>query len=280
MQQHIFEFKGSIKTNKQGYEVLINFHTFVNNFEQTNILLDFTKLKWIDANMCANILAYCRLLEKENNITFSIDKDLYPADDILWRNNFFHLLTYSTEKTIDIRNSTIPLIELNSKDINEFVEYIDLFLSHRSLKHITNDDKQNIKNNYLELFDNIDTHANSSLGCFICGQMFPTKKITNFTMTDCGDGFLKKIKATTEKTESPINTDKEAIIWALKNNTTKIGEPGGKGLTGVLHYCNHSNSSLQIFSGEAFIEIAEGKGNIYTLPNQIKGSTVNLLVKY
>lgn len=276
-----YSFWGDIKTSVIGYEYILQFFNICKNYKNKTIVLDFSKTKWFDANMSANLILFCNILKTENNVKFHINN--LPSNDIqdvLVRNNFFNLILEDDIECFDNKYSTIKLGNYNSNNSDNFVEYIEEnFINHRSLFHLTKNQKINLRNNYFEIFDNIDTHANSKLGCYVCGQMYPQKNMTKFSIVDYGDGFLSKIYEHTKNELTPITTDKDAILWALKGNTTKKDEPGGTGLSGVLRYCHDSNSSLQIISGNSFFEFVENKKVFREVKNNIKGTTINLILK-
>lgn len=277
-----YSFWGDIKTSMIGYESLLQFFNICKQHKNKTIRLDFSKLKWFDANMSANLIIFVQILKQENNILFEIRKDKTDRIyDVLMRNNFFKMVLDNEDfKKLDIKESTISLGTFNANNGDEFVDYIEgNFINHRSLNNLCANQKINLSNNYFEIFDNIDTHANSSIGCYVCGQMYPQKNLTKFTIVDYGDGFLKKISVHTQNDVMPITCDKDAILWALRGNTTKIGEPGGTGLSGVLKYCYDSGSSLQIISGNSYFEFVDNKKNFRQIKNNIKGTTINLILK-
>jgi hypothetical protein len=277
-----YSFWGDIKTSMIGYESLLQFFNICNKHKNKKIRLNFTKLKWFDANMSANLILFCNILKTENNLTFEIvSLKSCSISDVLMRNNFFKMITNKDELfLVDINESTISLGNYNGQNGDAFVNYIEKnFINHRSLHNLAEDEKINLRNNYFEIFDNIDTHANSSVGCFVCGQMFPSKRLTKFTIVDYGDGFLKKIASKTLNEVVQIKSYSDAIIWALQGNTTKINEPGGTGLSGVLKYCHDSGSSMQIISGDSFFEFVDNKKIFRSINNNIKGTTINLILK-
>jgi hypothetical protein len=277
-----YSFWGDIKTSMIGYESLLQFFTICKQHYNKTIKLDFSKLKWFDANMSANLILYCNTLKKENKIKFEIEGlGSCLVADVLLRNNFFKMIMDDEDFRVDdINESTISLGNFDNSNSDDFVNYIETnFINHRSLSNLTTDQKINLSNNYFEIFDNIDTHANSSVGCYVCGQMYPRKNLTKFTIVDHGDGFLTKIALTTKNDDVPIICSKDAILWALSGNTTKIGEPGGTGLSGVLRYCYESGSSMQIISGDSFFEFVDNKKIFRKINNNIKGTTINLILK-
>lgn len=277
-----YSFWGDIKTSMIGYESLLQFYNKCKLHNNKTIKLDFSMLKWFDANMSANLILFCNILKNENNLNFEIiSAGSCNITDVLMRNNFLSMVTDNEDLSIkDINESTISLGNFDSNTSDDFVNYIeDNFINHRSLANLQPDQKINLSNNYFEIFDNIDTHANSSVGCYVCGQMYPRKNLTKFTIVDYGDGFLKKIAIKTMADNTPIVCPKDAILWALSGNTTKIGEPGGTGLSGVLKYCYESGSSMQIISGDSFFEFVDNKKVFRQINNNIKGTTINLILK-
>jgi hypothetical protein len=153
---------------------------------------------------------------------------------------------------------------------------------HRGMpKDLTNELKEKINEDLLEVFCNTQFHANTEEPFFVGGQFYPKQGLLKFTMVDLGDGFLPRIK----KATGNIDNDLDAILWALQGNSSKIvleDCPGGLGIKNILKYCQKSNGILQIISGNGFWS-SDLENTIFEqgreLPFSFIGSTINICFK-
>src|SRR5690606_24535019 len=124
---------------------------------------------------------------------------------------------------------------------------------------------------FLELFCNVQKHARTESPIFACGQFYPNMKRLCFTLVDMGVGYFQPIH---EFTNRDVKTPSEAIMWALKGNTTKVGTPGGLGLKEIQKFCTESGSTFVIISGGAYWT------NFQLFPTTVKpfcGTIVNVI---
>jgi hypothetical protein len=251
----VIRLQGDIKTNLYGHNTLLDFYSKAKRFNNEEILIDFYNLNWIDANLCAFFAAILFHLSNKNNLKFVADSDFLEKNfEVLYRNGFLQ----KSSDVIDNRRSTIPFGKFSSSD-KEFIIYLlgDL-LPHRALKKIPPYQKERIKDDLTELYTNVNLHSKTEDPFFVCGQLFTSKNYSIFSIVDLGIGFLPAIK---EKTKGAIQTDVDAIKWALKNgNSTRkqiegvTTEVGGIGLSRILEFCETNKGRLQIISGNCFFD--------------------------
>lgn len=264
----------NLYTDFSGIKRLFDFYHSANLHKNTNIYIDFSNLNWLDANLSALLGSMLYKLSHNNNLTFSTDLYyVYNKFDVLFRNGFLDL-----DKTIiDEKKSTISFRSFNSSDKTNFIDYVknDL-LSHRSMPFFSGEDQDKIIHALIEIFCNIQTHANTCDPFFVCGQYYATKKQLIFTMVDLGVGFLPAIQ---KKTGGEISDSSNAILWALKKkNTTKSNNIGGLGLYDLDKYFNETNGNLQIITGDCFwgIELKDTIFNHRIFQKPYIGSVINL----
>ena len=271
----------SVETNHLGVSELLRFYIEANKLSYSTITLDLTECIHIDANLSALILAISHKLQLKNKVRVFVEFN--KSQNIFFRNGLVsHLQGKGNNNQYgDSRESTIPLKIFNPDEDESFCSYLSNdFFSHRSLINVPLATKQSLRSHYLEIFNNVWLHANTSLPIFSCGQFFPEKNILKFTLIDIGDGFLKKINV---NTNGRIDNDKSAIIWATEGlNTTKDVStfgPGGTGLKLLKKYCLENNGSLHISSGSGYVNMLNGRTLEYNLPCIFQGSIINIIMR-
>jgi hypothetical protein len=274
----VVHISGEICTDPSGHKKLMEFYKVVSEYNNEKISIDFYKLEWIDANLSALLQAMLYSLTRKNNLLFSTDFNfLLSKFDILFRNGF--LEGEETSPIHSYAESAVPLASFLPTEKDKFIQYIkrDL-LEHKGMPSIEPNLKSILIESFLEIFTNINIHADTKEPLFACGQYFPKKGILKFTFLDLGIGYLKNIET---YTKGKIKTSKEAIKWAIVegNSTKKDGTPGGLGLVDILNYCKKYNGTLQIITGDAYwgtdLGLLESRKVAYPFP----GTTINLTFK-
>ena len=248
----VFQLEDKIKTNYTGYNQLSRFYHFcLGHPPQSNFHLGFTNVEWFDGNLCALLWAMVYYLNKTQGHTFTTDTQVIKERfDVLYRNGF---LT-ADDPVFDDRKSTVPIHAFDCADKEGFCNYVENeLLKHRGIpSSLTNELKEKINEDLLEVFCNTNFQANTKDPFFVGGQYYPTLGYLKFTMVDLGDGFLPRIN---KATNGDIKNNLDAILWALEGNSTKkVLEkcPGGLGIKNMYKYCQESNGVLQIISAEGF----------------------------
>lgn len=236
-----------IETNLNGYNTLIGFYERCRVLQgnEKQILIDFEKLRSIDANMSAVLMAIINKLNKDHQLIFFVDtgilKNRFPA---LIRNGWF---AQAGVQLIPSTNaSEIKLTGFNKGDDVKFLEFIEKDLLIHSELRISEKDQKELTYAFLELFTNIENHAGVDMPIFACGQYLPEPARLCFTLVDTGVGYLPPIR---EFTNGDINTANAAILWALEGNSTKTDAPGGLGLKLIQNFCDKSGSKFEIITG-------------------------------
>lgn len=279
-----YSLNGNILTNSNGVQQLYDFFHFAKKHNDCWFNLDLTNLQFIDANLSAELFLLCHLLKKKNNLKFYIDyQSLNGHLNVLSRNGFAYYTVHNKQnfQPYDNRESIIPLKAFKIEDADGFTDYIEnTLLKQRGLDFISTDDKDRIKNSYFEIFDNVGIHSNTDLPIFCCGQYFPNAGELKFTLTDYGDGFLKKIASHTLN-DLKITTPSEAISWAVKGGSTKLNnEKGGNGLKRIMMFCIKSGGSLSIVSDGCFWSLENKSITSFLLKNNRKGATIHLVFRF
>ena len=279
MKKMIYTLEDSIYTNFSGHKQLITFYNWCLLLPpESHIHISFKDVNWFDGNLSALLSAIVHQLDKKLGHTFSTDEEAIKTKfNVLFRNGFLQ----SEKKEYDNRKSTVPMMSFDCSDKEGFYSYIENeLLAHRGIpSHISQNLKERIKDDLLEIFANTNHHANTTDPFFVCGQYYPKNKNLVFTMVDLGDGFLPRIN---RATKGQVTTQLQAILWAIKGNSSKIALdecPGSLGITSMLSYCKSGKGVLQIFSGDAYWA-SDYENTIFRdgriLPAPFLGTTINL----
>ena len=84
-----------IKSNFEGYNYLCSLYHQLKNYKDKNIVFNFSKANFIEANLCALIGTIFEMLEENNNI-ISLENINHKVVNILRKNSFFIKYGYPT----------------------------------------------------------------------------------------------------------------------------------------------------------------------------------------
>ena len=268
----------SILTDFSGFRQFLKFYETCRKYTDTVISIKLDDVRWIDGNLCAFWGALLYRLEKENGLTFSIDaKQVSDKCGVLFHNNFIQM-----DQNVDQyhKQSCIPFQGFFPKQKDEFMNYLENeLLIHSSMPKFPEETKDKLIDDLIEVYANIDKHAETGDPFFVCGQHYRQQGKVHFTICDLGVGFYKKIKG---RQPEKINSDGDAILWAIEGNSTKPDAPGGSGLKNLHEYFDKNNGGIQIYTGEAgWCSKTMKLGSIYpngvtNLRNTFSGSIINL----
>ncbi|MDN3657965.1 hypothetical protein QWZ08_20090 [Ferruginibacter paludis] len=275
----IVNIVGNVTTSPKGINILMQFYFDASKYYNTVIEVDLSNMTWIDANLAALFEALIFKLETENNLTLTTNFDYaFSKFHVLFRNGCLQDSNYSFE---DVEKTTIPVKKFLPTELQDFSEYIQLqLMANRGMNYIEKKIKHQIHSDLYDVFQNILRHARTDLPGFICGQYYPNKKRFMLTLVDLGVGFLVPIR---EHEKGAINTDIEAIKWAVSGGSSKVVnaacEIGGLGLSGIFDYCINNNGIFQIYTGKGFWSSSLAAMGIegYKLSHNFNGSVLNLI---
>jgi hypothetical protein len=268
----------SIYTDVSGFRQLLRFYEECRKFSHTKIYIQLDNVLWLDGNLCAILGALLYRLKKEQNLEFCIDADQVARKcGILFHNNFIPIdQNLSSYK----KQSCIPYKGFYSKQKDEFMDYLEHeLLVHPAMPKFSELTKEKLIDDLTEVYANIDKHAETDDPFFVCGQYYPRKEMLHFTICDLGVGFFKKIN---ERKPDSIKSCGDAILWAVKGNSTKPDAPGGSGLKNLHEYLDGNLGGLQVYSGDAgwcskTMKISTlFPTGITNLRNNFRGATINL----
>lgn len=258
-----------INDNYQGFGQLINlYNTLVKKkFDEIEIRLS----DFFCANMSAPLGAVLDLLSIHNNITITADKQIQK---ILQKNSF--LSYYGYPLSWDNNRTTIKYIRFKRSESDSFAQYVNSQLLNRpELPQFTPKAKMTIAQVILEIFTNAVLHTETNY-IYTCGQFYPNKQCIDFSIVDTGNGIRNTVNSATGKNLEAVN----AIEWALVDgNTTKLGVPGGYGLTILQNFLHLNGGSLQIISNNGYYQDMANKRNYNYFNAEFPGTVLNLQIK-
>lgn len=241
----------------------------------THFILDFSQIKWIDANLLAIIgasiehrKANCRISYLKN----SINKQ--QAD--LWGRNGFG--AYFDLKTPKRHDTTVDYRVFRSDEAKNFGSYIDhQLLTKKDFPNLSPALNRKISNNIQEIFGNAPLHGNCSK-VISCGQYFPKLKKLTFTIVDCGNTISENVVEYFLYLSQPA--PKHNIKWAtIENNSTKQivnGKSGGMGLALLKEFIALNEGHIQICSGNEFWEYTTYNENYTHINSNFPGTIVSI----
>jgi hypothetical protein len=133
--------------------------------------------------------------------------------------------------------------------------------------------KLDVKDYLKKLFQNASEHCNDECPIFISSSY--KDGMLRFTMVDCGQGFLNRIKILNED----VVSESQAISWALNGNSVK-GDDRSCTLRSLGQYCSENGGELLIVSGGASVLYCRhGFHQHSLLPGPFGGAIINFSVK-
>ncbi|SJZ67557.1 hypothetical protein SAMN04488128_1011147 [Chitinophaga eiseniae] len=274
-----YKIGGCVYTDFSGIQIINNLYSFASKYNNCDIYVDFSELRFMDANLFALFNACVYRLNKEKKVRLRTNFDhLSRKFDIFFKNGAIRDKQY---EFVDSNGTTIPFAIFYGSQQDEFYQYVQSkLLPNNGFNPIPENIKVNIQAGLSEIHQNI-RHAQTEDPLFICGQHFPTKKELKLTLVDLGCGYLEPIR---KFTSGAISTDIEAIRWALTGyNSIDLAEfKGGMGLKVIRNYCSGSGGTFQICSGTGFWDSYQERGNFkpnYVIDSSFKGTITNIIFK-
>ncbi len=243
------ELPKSINSDFPGYSFLIDFYNRTHHLEFDEVILDFSRTNWFDANLLAVLGAILTSVREEfNNIKIMNLRN--PINILLKRNHFLsHFGGYTLE---DYYETTIRYRKFKPGDDKQFKDYLDNELLRKdAMPDMSDGLRKEINKSILEVFNNAVIHAECE-HIISCGQYFLNKQELNFTVVDMGITIKKSVNDFLGNPKTGI----DAIHWAVEEgHTTRIGKiPGGLGLSLIRDFLKLNKGKMQIISGDGFWE--------------------------
>ena len=246
-----------ILTNEDGYTHLIEVYNKLTNCEQKEVFIDFSRCVNFDANLSAVLGALLDEATLCGKIIWLTPPTSTGVKRCLTRNKF--LKAFKVETTSQEKENFIPYTKFEPSHSQEFKKYIDdNLIAKRNFPLHTEKAGVYIRESIFEIFANASTHGNCS-NIYCCGE-FNNKKIPVIEMTivDCGQTIVSNVNNFLSSKGMDTMDSISAIRWATGNGNTTKNIPGGLGLWNLIEFIKMNSGSLQIVSGNGFIELSDG----------------------
>lgn len=225
----------NIRTDYNGYLEFARLYHHLKEYENIDIIIDFSNVKWFEANLCAILGAMEAILKAKNvNVTY---ENLSPGiNNILCRNGFIgNYPIFNRDCSTD---TVVTFQRFEPHQDNAFNEYIlrELLSKSDFPKHSELLGKR-ISESIFEIFENARTHGKCDY-IHTCGQYYPRKTPArlDITIVDIGKTIYKNVNDYLSD-QSQFFSASEAIAWAVQyGNTTKVNRTGGLGLSLILEF--------------------------------------------
>lgn len=263
----------NVRSKRDGFDVLSRLAADTQGVEYESVELSFAGVSWFDANMAAPLGAVlAHLRDRYNNV--SIVDLAWSQLSILQRNGF--LDSYGYPAPSNWGGTVMPYMRFKTTDANRFYDYLDEHLPGKGMPEMASDFSLRFQQNLGEIFINAQSHSDSDLGVFVCGQFYPAKQRLDISIADAGITIPGRVSRRFKIKVNPV----KALQWALKEgNTTKEDSPGGVGLKLLRAFIHHNGGCLQIASGGAFWEFQRGTEHFDRLSGPgFPGTVVNIEV--
>lgn len=269
----IITIPNDIKSEFEGYDYIITWIDKYKEVKNTEIIFDFGRVTFLEANLCALIGTIFEMLESKKNIIKL--QNLQPAVETILRKNEF-LLPFGFQKINDQYNTSLKYRKFNPNDDLGFNNYIQNELLSKS-QFPSHSEKlgKEITRNIFEIYENARTHGKCDY-IHSCGQFYPKKpdKPLHFTIVDKGVNIKQNVSAFYNQ---DINAS-DAIEWAMKKgNTTKTGDTsGGLGLAVIFEFIKLNRGKIQVISSDGFYEYKNENVTKKKLGSIFEGTIVNI----
>jgi len=244
----IYSLPSRLKTDKQGYENLIDFHNSARELIWDTITLDFQHCKWFDANLIALLGCILSDIQEENEV--DLINIAEPLEKVFKRNHF--LSHFGHNNLQDGYDTTIKYRKFKISDEKIFRDYLEKELFTKpQLPGMSYLLRKKMNESILEIFNNSLLHGNCK-HIYACGQYFRTEEVLNFTIVNLGTTIRENVTRYYKDRAVP----EHCIHWAVQEgNTTKSGNiPGGLGLSLIRDFIALNNGMIQIVSSTEFWE--------------------------
>ncbi len=236
----------NFKSAFDGFNALSHLADVTGGLGHASLEVSLASLSELDPNMAAPLGAVLTTIKDRSNTICIVDVPSLPLT-VLEKNGFLRHFGYPASEMLS--GTALPYTQFPATDIHRFYDYLDLHLPSKGLLEMTSDFTLKFQQILGEVFVNAETHADSSLGVFVCGQFYPHQQRLVLSIADAGVTIPQRVNRRFKIDWPPLRT----LRWALvEGNTTKEGTPGGVGLKLLRDFISANRGYVQIASGQAF----------------------------
>jgi hypothetical protein len=268
-----FTLPPQIRSDQAGYEFLCQVSLKTWPVKNGEIIFDFIKNTYFQANLCSPFGALLNFLKEQGNSVKFANLPLCVENE--FRKNGF----YTLADPFFIQTIAAPtVLEFNKftlLDNFSFQQYVDdRLLGMKGFPTVSPLLKKKINSSILEIFNNCHSHGKCDF-VYTCGEYYQQESILRFAISDMGLTIRKNVNDYFNS-GSRIS-GQEAIEWAVqRGNTTKKGTiPGGLGLSLIRDFLKLNGGAIQIISSNGYWEEKKGITFANTFKDRFLGTVVN-----
>lgn len=263
-----------LNTSHQSFEEISRIIQSSNMYHNSKMIFDMRQASRADGNLASVYAAMSHYLKKSNNSLFLGPKD-YQKIKVAFNKDL--LGYYSTwEEFLEnvFWSGGTKVQAFDPGDYIGFKTYLlnGAFRSDWKGKLPVNL-KLEIKKFLRSLYHNASIHSRRDEPIFISSSF--RDQMLRFTIVDCGEGFLKRVK----RVDSTVITERQAIRWAFRGNSVDSVRRK-ETLKQLGEFCLANGGELIVVSGCASVTFGKnGHHESHPLPAPFRGSIINLSVR-
>jgi hypothetical protein len=264
----------SIYASQQFEELLGICHPLLNDPMLTKVVLDFSQCKFLAHHATAVLGGIAHYLKVDHRFLTLDLETVSPRIRVnLAQNGLLNYLGHNDEPW---DGNSIPFRHDLTFDRDGIINYLKHSWLGKGLLNISENLKNLIIGQVLEIYLNGFEHSRSELGVFSCGQYYPTKKRLKLTILDMGVGIPENVR---NFRETPTFPAEDAMRWAFQQGSSTQPLPNtarGIGLDNVRSFISTNQGKLQIYSHDAFVKITANDEQYGGQNTPFKGTIVNI----
>lgn len=276
--EKIFKFERNLMNDKISYEKLIALYHILNSSDHEKIILDFSNVTFLSANLLA-VLGCCvdnTMLKRNHKIALRGLNSKIKT--IMQKNGFNKYFTWEHLEDALHHTMSYEIFQSTTEHLVDFERYLVINIFSRDNMPAMNTAYKNcIIDNLLEMFNNVIDHANSD-HVYVCGQYFPKNLNLCFSIVDLGRTIYENVTAYFKN--KTIDFPDNSLAWAiLPGNSTKTSEaPGGLGFSTLLSFLKLNNGYFTLISDKELYDLRSGKEYFYSLASSFPGTIVTITI--
>ena len=274
----VFSFDKNLNNDRITYNKLIELYHVLNSLEHRSIILDFSNVTFISANLLA-VLGCC----VDNTMTLRnhriVLRGLHPKiKAVMQKNGFNRYFTWESLKDVYHTAMDYKIFKSTTEHLGDFERYLLLnIFSRKNLPRMNAAYKNSIIDNLLEMFNNVIDHACSSY-VYVCGQFYPKSMNLCFSIVDIGKTITENVMSYLKTTS--LDFPENSLKWAIVpgNSTKALEAPGGLGFSTLLDFLKHNNGHFTLISDKEIYELNTNKDRFGVFPLPFPATIVTITI--
>lgn len=263
-----------LSTSHQSFEEISRIIQSSNMYHNSKMVFDMRQASRADGNLASVYAAMSYYLKKSNNSLFLGPKDYQSIKVALNKDLLGYYCTWEEFLENVFWSGGTKVHAFDPGDYTTFKSYLlnGAFRSDwKGLLPVAL--KLEVKRFLRSLYHNASIHGKRNEPIFISSSF--RDQMLRFTIVDCGEGFLKRVK----KADDSVITERQAIRWAFRGNSVDADRRKGT-LKQLGEFCIANGGELIVVSGCASVTFGKnGHHESHPLPAPFRGTIINLSVK-